>query len=318
MKIRSFGTIAAIILLGYPISVHSDVIGPGAPAVDVSASPAFSVVQKFAQTKAGGDFKSAFSLFLPGDYLSFSGLTRDQSATFFDGMAQNEVYQQSATLRQSAYAALFAFFYDTKNVAQMQFEVYGTELGKANLVRVHYQSPEMLEQRTMIVVTARDPKNGALRLAPLASLKLADPMVARPMEEAGDRFASQSNLRSIGLAILQYVQDNDERYPNAKHWMDQIKPYLKSENVYHDPSAPASEKYSYAFNPSLSHRYLAELSNPSKTVAIFESRANKRNASDLGASRPKPGRHLHGTDYGFADGRVHWIADTAKMPSFKM
>ncbi|MCW3060266.1 MAG: hypothetical protein JWQ02_2087, partial [Capsulimonas sp.] len=54
------------------------------------------------------------------------------------------------------------------------------------------------------------------------------------------------------------------------------------------------------------------------TVAIFESRANKRNASDTGVSRPKPGRHLHGTNYGFSSGYVHWVADTAKTPSFKL
>lgn len=90
------------------------------------------------------------------------------------------------------------------------------------------------------------------------------PVFARARENAR-RSSCQSNLRQIGLAILQYVQDNDEYTPkpyfhngpntwtnpytwnsasfgedsgtvNYK-WMDAVYPYIKSEQVFVCPSA---------------------------------------------------------------------------------
>lgn len=58
------------------------------------------------------------------------------------------------------------------------------------------------------------------------------------------RAACQSNLRQVGLAIQQYVQDNDGKYPLAGAgsgasgywWSDAIRPYLKNRQVLWCPS----------------------------------------------------------------------------------
>jgi prepilin-type N-terminal cleavage/methylation domain-containing protein len=86
--------------------------------------------------------------------------------------------------------------------------------------------------------------------------------------ENGRRASCQSNLRQIGLALLQYQQDWDETlvadwygpqpnnqsdpasYPNARYkWMDAIYPYVKSEQLFACPSDSRSQsRYTYYAN----------------------------------------------------------------------
>ena len=75
------------------------------------------------------------------------------------------------------------------------------------------------------------------------------PVFARARENAR-RASCQSNLKQIGLGLLQYSQDYDERTPRdwfgpdtdssgvggRYKWMDAIYPYVKSEQIYNCPS----------------------------------------------------------------------------------
>jgi prepilin-type N-terminal cleavage/methylation domain-containing protein/prepilin-type processing-associated H-X9-DG protein len=74
------------------------------------------------------------------------------------------------------------------------------------------------------------------------------PVFARARENAR-RASCQSNLKQIGLAAMQYVQDYDERYPNVGAdfdagsgttcilWTTQLQPYARSWQIYVCPSA---------------------------------------------------------------------------------
>ncbi len=71
------------------------------------------------------------------------------------------------------------------------------------------------------------------------------PVFAKAREKA--RMSScQSNLKQIGVAITQYTQDYDERYPssrlngNTTHWGYGVQPYLKSIQVFACPSNPGN------------------------------------------------------------------------------
>lgn len=80
------------------------------------------------------------------------------------------------------------------------------------------------------------------------------PVFARARENAR-RASCQSNLKQIGLGILQYVQDYDEKYPmtrtsgivlngysnNYAPWHLTIFPYTKSFQLYKCPSNTAEE-----------------------------------------------------------------------------
>ncbi|BCM88892.1 hypothetical protein IAD21_00734 [Abditibacteriota bacterium] len=69
------------------------------------------------------------------------------------------------------------------------------------------------------------------------------PVFARTRENAR-RASCQSNLKQIGLGMLQYAQDYDETYsgsyknsPNGRiHWGELIFPYTKSSQIYICPS----------------------------------------------------------------------------------
>jgi prepilin-type N-terminal cleavage/methylation domain-containing protein/prepilin-type processing-associated H-X9-DG protein len=80
-------------------------------------------------------------------------------------------------------------------------------------------------------------------IAILASILF--PVFGRARENAR-RSSCQSNLKQVGLGILQYSQDYDERYPmyrvgnwsagKAYGWADAIQPYVKSEQLFQCPS----------------------------------------------------------------------------------
>ncbi|BCM93371.1 hypothetical protein IAD21_05262 [Abditibacteriota bacterium] len=95
------------------------------------------------------------------------------------------------------------------------------------------------------------------------------PVFGRARENAR-RSSCQSNLKQVGLGILQYVQDYDERFPHVATgnaafpqapygWADAIQPYLKSLQIYQCPSDvtppdanPLSTGYTdYAYNLGL-------------------------------------------------------------------
>ena len=72
------------------------------------------------------------------------------------------------------------------------------------------------------------------------------PVFARARENAR-RSSCQSNLKQIGLGVLQYVQDYDEKYPFGHNqgggasggylnWYSAVDPYLKSRQIFSCPS----------------------------------------------------------------------------------
>ena len=94
------------------------------------------------------------------------------------------------------------------------------------------------------------------------------PVFARARENAR-RSSCQSNLKQIGLGVMQYTQDYDEKFPMALDsgtggtynftWVRAIQPYIKSVQVFQCPSDPdagqpapaagwAGVKISYAGN----------------------------------------------------------------------
>src|SRR5688500_7453282 len=75
------------------------------------------------------------------------------------------------------------------------------------------------------------------------------PVFARARENAR-RASCQSNLKQIGIGVMQYTQDYDEKLPDVELypgtslftsnyllWPDVIQPYMKSTQVFNCPSA---------------------------------------------------------------------------------
>jgi prepilin-type N-terminal cleavage/methylation domain-containing protein/prepilin-type processing-associated H-X9-DG protein len=97
------------------------------------------------------------------------------------------------------------------------------------------------------------------------------PVFARARENAR-RASCQSNLKQIGLGIMQYTQDYDEKMPGStannggdsyKSLYNYVEPYTKSTQIFKCPSDSTSNVYSYGYN----YVYLA-LNGISNAVAI--------------------------------------------------
>ena len=81
-------------------------------------------------------------------------------------------------------------------------------------------------------------------IAILASILF--PVFGRARENAR-RSSCQSNLKQIGLGIIQYTQDYDETFPVGNgsgwwqvNWSRNVQPYLKSVQVFRCPSDPGA------------------------------------------------------------------------------
>ena len=122
--------------------------------------------------------------------------------------------------------------------------------------------------------------------------------VFQKVRENARRTACLSNTKQLGLAVMQYIQDADETYPNGNYnynaiggWAGQIFPYVKSTGAYRCPDdyvvvAASDNPSSFGMNsnfgqqgnpsggvPNVS-RTLASMNSASRTVMLFEVEGN--------------------------------------------
>jgi prepilin-type processing-associated H-X9-DG protein len=86
---------------------------------------------------------------------------------------------------------------------------------------------------------------------------------------AGTDQVSNSNLKQIGLALLMYSQDFDEKLPpmrSAAGVKKAISPYIRNAAVFIQPGT----KQPYRPNTFLSHRSVATFKTPASMMAFFE------------------------------------------------
>ncbi len=114
-----------------------------------------------------------------------------------------------------------------------------------------------------------------------------------------------SNVKNMVLAFQMYAADYDDRFPPAGGWCDRIEDYAKNRDVYRCPNVEGLD-CGFAYNAALGGASLADLTDLSRAVAIFES---DRGWNGIGGREllPDERRHLGGDHYGFADGRATWL-----------
>ena len=85
-----------------------------------------------------------------------------------------------------------------------------------------------------------------------------------------------SNMKQLGLGLLQYEQDYDMKFPGgADHWAGQIYSYEKSTSVYICPVDRVAHKnridiVSYAMNANIRRKDALKLTEPTDTVLLTE------------------------------------------------
>lgn len=116
------------------------------------------------------------------------------------------------------------------------------------------------------------------------------PVFARARENAR-RASCQSNLKQIGLGVLQYAQDYDEKFPigttggtvgnRGGGWAGASLPYIKSQQIFVCPSDTktpnTNPQISYAYNSGITYPIngwsgpsIAAFNASSRTILVFE------------------------------------------------
>jgi prepilin-type N-terminal cleavage/methylation domain-containing protein/prepilin-type processing-associated H-X9-DG protein len=162
------------------------------------------------------------------------------------------------------------------------------------------------------------------------------PVFAKARENAR-RTACASNLKQIGLAIMQYTQDYDERYmpgqtSSRSTFVTMLQPYTKSTQVFMCPSAPQNiaapaadgkdgtweatlpdfdvkTNGNYGMNPLFYRLALKDVALPSQKAMTFD--CTQIEGSFVTPPAPPlfdgiwdGARHFGGSNALYADGRV--------------
>ena len=153
------------------------------------------------------------------------------------------------------------------------------------------------------------------------------PVFARARENAR-RASCQSNLKQIALGIKQYMQDNDERFPQpstvpqpTEGWAYTIQPYVKNEQILKcasvsvvRPSDPTMDARAgsigftdYWFNYNLGGGMEAQMPYTANTVMNGDGFGGLANYAQAKLPNIGRARHFEGANYSFVDGHVKWL-----------
>lgn len=163
------------------------------------------------------------------------------------------------------------------------------------------------------------------------------PVFARAREKARQT-SCLSNVKEIGLGILMYVQDYDERamlhgLPNAERWPELVEPYIKNWQIFTCPSR-AETGYSGGHDSTVGYAYnylcsgtpvhyphtLSMVKYPSETCIVVDGgyyylwytgyyRSAIPGSSNYGTNGYSTliGQHNGGNNMCFYDGHAKWL-----------
>jgi prepilin-type processing-associated H-X9-DG protein len=155
------------------------------------------------------------------------------------------------------------------------------------------------------------------------------------VRESGRRAVCLNNLKQFGVAIQQYVSDNDGFYPVTIKWGDKVMPYIKNSQIFSCPdgitdgsyNASPSIKSDYWLNslwmytvpnlpltpstpppPFNKHTHEAVFVKAGEVLLMAE--GNKyypgKTVFSNGRESSWPTHHSEGANYLFLDGHVRW------------
>jgi hypothetical protein len=123
-----------------------------------------------------------------------------------------------------------------------------------------------------------------------------------------------ANLGQVGLGLLMYADDYDDRLPPADSWLDATLPYTKNIKAYKCPADLSAARCSYALNTNLSGKVLKEIKHPERVVLLYDTDKPGLNPSGGKEYFPAKGRHRGQIRLVFVDGHVDSYNPKTKSP----
>jgi prepilin-type processing-associated H-X9-DG protein len=122
-----------------------------------------------------------------------------------------------------------------------------------------------------------------------------------------------SNAKNLALAVQMYLADNDDWFPRTDRWVAELEFYVKGAEVPRCPQDESEAACSYGMNQALHGMSVRDIAKPPDVVVFFETERPGDNPVGGAGDVVSPGRHLEGSNYGFADGHAAW---SETVPSF--
>ncbi len=85
------------------------------------------------------------------------------------------------------------------------------------------------------------------------------------------RTGCRANLKQFSAALFRYAEKHKNHLPDAEHWREAVRPYLKPDESLVCPDTKIGD--GYAMEQRLSKIDLNTLENPAETILIYETDA---------------------------------------------
>lgn len=181
----------------------------------------------------------------------------------------------------------------------------GLVLGIVSLTRVN-RSVGQLSGKGLAIAGICTSALFLLMIPVFAALTL--PALARAKAKA-QSISCMNNVKQLELAAIMYSNAHGGKYPAAEHWCDALLPQVQSAKVFQCPADSRASRSDYAFNQNLSELPITNVSNPGRTVLIFECEGgwNQQGGRELVLGNP---RHAGWVIVGFADGHAESVPES--------
>jgi hypothetical protein len=113
-----------------------------------------------------------------------------------------------------------------------------------------------------------------------------------------------TNTKQLGLNLLMYAGDWNDKLPPKDVWMNVLESYSKKPLNLRDPGIRQTHAYGYAFNSDLSAILMTTIDEVAWTPMVYDSSNLLKNASDPVLSLPNPGRHWGRNNMAYTDSHV--------------
>lgn len=136
----------------------------------------------------------------------------------------------------------------------------------------------------------------------------------QPLHGEEARTLCAGNLKALSIALRQYAEDYDQRYPAAASWTDALRAYVVNPHVFHCPAA-GKNRFGYALNENLSTQKRLPAAKSELFVVFYETAQAKANVAHDGSDFIY--RHEGQAEVLLSDGTIKLIS-TPKTLNFKL